>query len=66
VVRIQKTSIEWGQLHKAIKKNPNLPVEEYSKLTGSMVFNPAKGTNKFSITEPLYGFRNWNRLYDDF
>lgn len=48
-----KKSIEWGQLHKAIQKNPNLPVEEYSKLTGSMVFNPAKGTNKFSITEPL-------------
>lgn len=48
-----KKSIEWGQLHKAIKKNPNLPVEEYSKLAGSMVFNPAGGTQKFSITEPL-------------
>jgi hypothetical protein len=48
-----KKSIEWGQLNKAIRKNPNLPVEEYSKLTGAMVFNPVGGTQKFSVTEPL-------------
>ncbi len=48
-----KKSIEWGQLAKAIKKNPDLPVEEYSKLTGAMVFNPTGGTQKFSISEPL-------------
>ncbi len=48
-----KKSIEWGQLHKAIKKNPDLPVEEYAALTGAMVFNPVGGMQKFSVTEPL-------------
>lgn len=48
-----KKSLEWGQLAKALKKNPDLPVEDYAKLTGSMVFNPISGTDKFSITEPL-------------
>jgi hypothetical protein len=48
-----KKSIEWGQLHKGLKKNPNLPLEDYSKLTGAIVFNPVGGTSKFSVTEPL-------------
>lgn len=48
-----KKSIEWRQIHKAIQKNPKLPVEEYEKLAGSMVFNPVNGTEKFSISEPL-------------
>ena len=48
-----KKSIEWKQLHKAIQKNPNLPLDEYSKLTGAMVFNPVGGTQKFSVLEPL-------------
>lgn len=48
-----KKSIEWGQLHKAVNKNPNLPASEYEKLTGSMVFNPVSGTQKFSVNEPL-------------
>ena len=48
-----KKSIEWGQLHKAIKKNPELSVSEYEKLVGAMVFNPVGGTQKFSVTEPL-------------
>ena len=48
-----KKSIEWGQLHKAIQKNPKLPVSEYDKLTGSIVFNPVAGMQKFSVTEPL-------------
>lgn len=48
-----KKSIEWGQLQKALKKNPDLPVEEYAALTGSLVFNPVAGTQKFSVTEPI-------------
>lgn len=48
-----KKSIEWNQLHKALKKNPDIPATDYEKLTGSMVFNPVAGTSKFSITEPL-------------
>lgn len=48
-----KKSIEWGQLHKAIQKNPALPIEEYQKLVGAMVFNPVGGTQRFSVTEPL-------------
>lgn len=48
-----KKSIEWGQLHRAIQKNPSIPVSEYEKLVGSMVFNPVGGTQKFSVTEPL-------------
>jgi hypothetical protein len=48
-----KKSIEWGQLHKAIQKNPALPIDEYQKLVGAMVFNPVGGTQRFSVTEPL-------------
>lgn len=48
-----KKSIEWRQIYKAVQKNPSLPVEEYEKLAGSMVFNPVAGTEKFSISEPL-------------
>jgi hypothetical protein len=48
-----KKSLDWKQLNKALKKNPELPVSEYEKLTGSIVFNPVGGTQKFSITEPL-------------
>lgn len=48
-----KKSIEWRQLYKAIQKNPNLALEEYEKLSGSMVFNPVGGTQKFSVLEPL-------------
>ena len=48
-----KKSLEWSQLNKAIIKNPELPVEEYSKLTGSMVFNPVGGTEKFSVSTPI-------------
>ena len=48
-----KKSHEWSQLHKAIQKNPNLPVEDYEKLLGSMVFNAEPGTEKFLISEPV-------------
>jgi hypothetical protein len=48
-----KKSVEWKQLYKAIQKNPNLPLDEYEKLTGAMVFNPVGGTERFSVTDPL-------------
>jgi hypothetical protein len=48
-----KKSVEWKQLYKAIQKNPTLPLEEYEKLTGAMVFNPVGGTERFSVTDPL-------------
>lgn len=48
-----KKAVDFNLLHKAIKKNPDLPVEEYAGLTGSMVFNPVGGTQKFSVSEPL-------------
>ena len=48
-----KKSIDWGQLHRAIKKHPDLPASEYEKLTGSIVFNPVGGTKHFNVTEPL-------------
>jgi len=48
-----KKAVNWEQLHKAIQKNPDLPSSEYEKLTGSMVFNPVKGTTQFTVTEPV-------------
>ena len=48
-----KKSLEFNQLHKAIQKNPNLPVEEYENLLGSLVFNAEPGTEKFLVSEPL-------------
>ncbi len=48
-----KKSLEWGQLSKALKKNPNIPVDDWSKLLGAIVFNPVAGTQKFSVQEPL-------------
>ena len=37
----------------AIKKHPDLPVGEMEKLAGDFVFNPAPGTEKFSVAEPI-------------
>lgn len=48
-----KKSIEWGQLHKALQKNPKIEPGEFELLTGSIVFNPVAGTQRFKVTEPL-------------
>jgi hypothetical protein len=48
-----KKSIKWGNVKKAILKNPNIEPGELEKLIGDYVFNPVKGTSKFSVTEPL-------------
>ena len=48
-----KKSIKWGAIKDALKKHPDLPVGEMEKLAGDFVFNPAPGTEKFSVAEPV-------------
>jgi hypothetical protein len=48
-----KKSIKWGAIKEAIKRHPDLPVSEMEKLAGDFVFNPAPGTEKFSVAEPI-------------
>jgi hypothetical protein len=48
-----KKSLNFGRLHNAIKRNPELPAAEYESLLGDIVFNPVKGTENFKVTEPL-------------
>jgi hypothetical protein len=48
-----KKSINWNNIAKAARTNPNLPVSELENLVGDYVFNVVKGTQQFSVTEPL-------------
>jgi len=48
-----KKSIKWTNIKKAILKNPDIEIGDLEKLGGDIVFNPASGTTKFSVTEPL-------------
>lgn len=48
-----KKSIKWGNIKKAVLKNPGIEDGELTKIVGDYVFNPVKGTVKFSISEPL-------------
>jgi len=48
-----KKAIKWRSVKKAIEKNPDIDVGVLEKLTGDYVFNPVKGTAKFSVTDPL-------------
>lgn len=48
-----KKSVKWGNIKKAIVKNNNIEDGELAKLVGDYVFNPVKGTARFSVTEPL-------------
>lgn len=48
-----KKSIKWSNINKAYKKNPELDPDVVPKIVGDYVFNPAKGTAQFSVTEPL-------------
>lgn len=48
-----KKSIKWPNVKKAILKNPGIEDGELTKIVGDYVFNPVKGTQKFSISEPL-------------
>lgn len=48
-----KKAINWRNIKASIIKNPDIPVEELENLVGEYVFNVVKGTNQFSVTEPL-------------
>lgn len=48
-----KKSLKWANIKKAIVKNPSIEDGELSKIVGDYVFNPVKGTQRFSISEPL-------------
>jgi hypothetical protein len=48
-----KKAINWRNIIEAIKKNPDIEVDEVQKLVGDFVFNVVKGTKSFSVTEPL-------------
>jgi protein-L-isoaspartate(D-aspartate) O-methyltransferase len=48
-----KKAIKWANIKKAIVKNPNIEEGILEKLAGDFVFNPVKGTQQFSVTEPL-------------
>jgi hypothetical protein len=48
-----KKSIKWGNVKKAVLRNPQIEDGELTKIIGDYVFNPVKGTQKFQVTEPL-------------
>lgn len=48
-----KKSINWGNIKKAVVKNPNIDENELPKLMGQVVFNPVGGTKSFNVTEPI-------------
>lgn len=48
-----KKSIKWNNIKEAIKRHPDLSTDDLSKLIGDYVFNPAPGTEKFSVAEPI-------------
>ena len=48
-----KKSIKWSSVKKAIDKNENIQLQDLEKVAGDFVFNPVKGTEQFSVTEPL-------------
>jgi len=48
-----KKSVKWSSIKAAIQKNPDIDAGMLDKLAGDYVFNPVKGTEKFSVTEPL-------------
>lgn len=48
-----KKTINWKNVAEAARKHPDLPIKELEKLVGEYVFNVVKGTQNFSVTEPL-------------
>jgi hypothetical protein len=48
-----KKSIKWHAVKEAVKKNPDIEPSEMEKVAGDFVFNPAPGTEKFSVAEPI-------------
>ena len=48
-----KKSINWGNIAHAARKNAEMDPRELEQLVGEYVFNVVKGTQQFSVTEPL-------------
>ena len=48
-----KKSIKWHAIKEAVKKHPDIESGELEKVAGDFVFNPAPGTEKFSVAEPI-------------
>jgi hypothetical protein len=48
-----KKSINWNNVAQAARQNPDMPAHELEALVGEYVFNVVKGTQKFTVNEPL-------------
>jgi hypothetical protein len=48
-----KKSIKWSAIKEAVKRNSEIDAGELEKVAGDFVFNPAPGTEKFSVAEPI-------------
>jgi len=48
-----KKSIKWGSVIEAVKRKPDIASHELEKVVGDYVFNPAPGTTRFSVSEPI-------------
>jgi hypothetical protein len=48
-----KKAINWNNIALAARKHPDLAPNELENLVGDYVFNVVKGTQQFSVTEPL-------------
>ena len=48
-----KKAIKWKSVKTAITKKPDIEPQLLEKVAGDFVFNPVKGTEQFSVTEPL-------------
>jgi hypothetical protein len=48
-----KKSINWSNISHAVKTHPSLNPKELETIVGEYVFNVVKGTQQFSVSEPL-------------
>lgn len=48
-----KKSIKWSAVKEAVKRNPNIEPNDMEKVAGDFVFNPAPGTERFNVSEPI-------------
>ena len=48
-----KKSINWNNIAQAARTRPDMPASELESLVGDYVFNVVKGTQQFTVTEPL-------------
>jgi len=48
-----KKSINWNNIAQAARTRPDMPAGELESLVGDYVFNVVKGTQQFTVTEPL-------------